>query len=178
VALTYKLLSYMNRAAFAFRRQVQTLQQALMMLGEIGIKKWVSMVALTDMGADKPFELVVTSVVRAKFCESMAVRIGFDERAHEAFLMGLLSLIDTLLGRPLPELLASLPITEDVRQALLGDDNALGKVHHLAVAYENGDWAEVSRLSAALDVSEAAIPEIYLKAIEWGNSTVAMNGAG
>jgi c-di-GMP-related signal transduction protein len=178
VALTYKLLSYMNRAAFAFRREVQTVQQALMMLGETGVKKWVSMVALTDMGVDKPFELVVTSVVRAKFCESMALRIGFDERAHDAFLMGLLSLIDTLLGRPLPELLGSLPITEDVRHALLGDDNTLGNVHHLAVAYEWGDWAEVSRLSAVLDVSEAAIPEIYLKAIEWGNSTVAMDGAG
>ncbi len=177
VALTYKLLSYMNRAAFAFRRKVQTVQQALMMLGEIGVKKWMSMVALTDMGVDKPFELVVTSVVRAKFCESMALRIGFDERAHDAFLMGLLSLIDTLLGRPLPELLGSLPITEDVRQALLGDDNALGNVHHLAVAYEKGDWAEVSRLSAALGVSEAAIPEIYRKAIEWGNSTVVMDGA-
>jgi EAL and modified HD-GYP domain-containing signal transduction protein len=92
--------------------------------------------------------------------------------------MGLLSLIDTLLGRPLPELLGSLPITEDVRHALLGDDNPLGNVHHLAVAYEWGDWAEVSRLSAALDVSEAAIPEIYLKAIEWGNSTVVLDGAG
>ena len=174
VALTYKLLSYMNRAAFALRRKVQTLQQALMMLGEVGIKKWVSMVALTDMGVDKPFELVVTSVVRAKFCESVALRIGLDERGHEAFFMGLLSLIDTLLGRPLPELLTTLPIAEDVRQALLGADSDLGRVCRLVVAYERGAWDEVSALAAALGLSETAAPEIYLKAIEWGNSTISM----
>ncbi len=177
VALTYKLLSYMNRAAFAFRRQVQTLQQALMMLGEIGVKKWVSMVALTAMGVDKPFELVVNSVVRAKFCESVALRIGFDERAHEAFLMGLLSLIDTLLGRPLPELLGALPITEDVRHALLGEANELSKVYWLVLAYERGEWDDVTAFAAALGLSETVIPDIYLHAIEWGNSTVAMEGS-
>jgi c-di-GMP-related signal transduction protein len=177
VALTYKLLSYMNRAAFAFRRKVQTLQQALMMLGETGIKKWVSMVALTDMGVDKPFELVVNSVVRAKFCESVAMRMGLDERAHEAFLMGLLSLIDTLLGRPLPELLGALPVAEDVRHALLGGENELGALYRLVTAYEKGTWDEVSQLSATLEVAEAAIPDVYLKAIEWGNSTVAMDGS-
>ena len=176
VALTYKLLSYMNRAAFAFRRKVQTLQQALMMLGESGVKKWVSMVALTAMGVDKPFELVVNSVVRAKFCESVALRIGIGERAHEAFLMGLLSLIDTLLERPLPELLGVLPLTEDVRQALLGEANELGDVYRLVLAYERGAWDQVPKLAADLGLSEAVIPDLYVQAIAWGNSTVAMEG--
>jgi c-di-GMP-related signal transduction protein len=176
VGLTFKLLAYMNRTAFGFRREIETVQQALMLLGELGIKKWATVVALSDLGLDKPFEVVVNSVLRARFGELVAQRIGLHDRAYEAFLMGLLSLIDVLLGRPLAEILGTLPIADEVRQALLGAPNRPGMIHRLVLAYERGDWGEVSALASELGLNERAIPEIYVDAIEWGNSTASITG--
>jgi EAL and modified HD-GYP domain-containing signal transduction protein len=172
VSLSLKLLTYMNLAAFAFRQRVMSVQQALLLLGVNGIRKWASVIALADAGGDKPFELVVASVVRAKFCEQLAVdaRLG----AEPAFFMGLFSMLDALLGRPLPELLDALAMAEDVRHALLGGMNALRRIYEVVLAYERGDWDAVVGWAASLGLDPNAIPGRYFAAVEWGNSTSRM----
>jgi len=174
VSLTYKLLKYMNTVAFGFRR-IETVQHALMMLGESAVKRWVSVVALADMGLDKAFQLVVDSVVRAKFCEYLGARAGLGDRAHDLFLMGLFSMIDALLDRPLGEILEGLSLVDDVRLALVGAESPLRSIYDVARAYETGDWAGVSRLAGALALPEAAIPAMYLKSVEWGNSSIRLD---
>jgi EAL and modified HD-GYP domain-containing signal transduction protein len=176
VSLTVKLLTYMNLAGFGFRQKVTSVKQALLLLGTQGVRKWASVVALADAGADKPFELVVTSVVRAKLCERLVSRVLGDDRADDGFFLGLFSMLDVLFGRPLAQLLDTLPVADDVRRALLGEDNALRRLFELVLAYERGEWAEVSRQAAALSLDEREFPELYLRAIEWGNSTASMQG--
>jgi c-di-GMP-related signal transduction protein len=171
VALPLKLLTYINSAGFGFKRRIISVAQALLILGESGVRKWASVAALSDMGCDKPFELVVTSVVRARFCESLAAKVGLGARAEDAFLMGLFSMIDALLGLPLTEAVDRLPVADDVRSALLGGDSGLRRVYDLVLAYERGRWDRVSEVSAALSLDEGAIREVYLDAVEWGNST-------
>jgi EAL and modified HD-GYP domain-containing signal transduction protein len=178
VSLTLKLLTYMNLAAFGFRQRIASVRQALMMLGLRGIRRWASVIALADASDDKPFELVVNSVVRAKFCEDLTGRIGLADHAEDAFFVGLFSLLDAILGRPLPDLLARLPVGDDVRQTLLGADSNVRRIYEIVLAYERGDWEEVSRLAGILGLDESAIPETYLHAVGWGNSTAYMEPPG
>lgn len=177
VALTYKLLTYINSVAFGFRRRIETVGHALAMLGEVGVKKWASVAALSGLGIDKPFELVVTSVSRARFCELLAAAAGLQHRAADAFLMGLFSMMDALLGRPLAEVVGLLPVADDVRGALSGESNALRQLLDLAVAYERGHWAAVAAQSAALSVQDGALSEMYLQAVAWGNAASALQGS-
>lgn len=174
VSLSLKLLTYMNLAAFGFRQPVTSVRQALLMLGMGGIRKWASVVALAEAGGDKPFELVVASVVRAKFCEQLAVDAGLGAQAEDAFFMGLFSMLDALLGRPLAELLESLAMADDVRHALLGGANAVRRIYELALAYERGDWDGAIGWAATLALDERMLPERYCAAVEWGNSTAHM----
>jgi c-di-GMP-related signal transduction protein len=177
VALTYKLLTYINSAAFGFRRRIETVGHALAMLGEVGVKKWASVAALSGLGIDKPFELVVTSVLRARFCELLAAAAGLQHRAADAFLMGLFSMMDALLGRPLAEVVAQLPVADDVRDALSGESSVLRPLLDLAVAYERGHWAAVAAQSAALSIQDGALSEMYLQAVAWGNAASALQGS-
>jgi c-di-GMP-related signal transduction protein len=171
VSLTYKLLHYMNRVEFAIQADVTSVQQALVLLGEVGIKKWLSIVLLADMGTDVPPEVVTNSVVRARLCESLAGASKLQVSPHSAFLMGLFSHLDALLEQPIEELLAHLSLPADVRDALLTGHGDLGNLFRLMKAYERGDWLETGRLAAIISIDEKLIPELYFQALAWGNST-------
>jgi EAL and modified HD-GYP domain-containing signal transduction protein len=170
VSLSLKLVSYMNTAAFGFRQRVTSVRQALMMLGVNGIRKWAAVIAVAGAGGSRPFELVVTSVNRAKFCEMLATDARMGDRAEDAFFMGLFSLLDVLLGRPLAEVVDTLAMAPDVRQALLGGANPMRRLHDLVLAYERGDWDGVVGWASTLGLDARAIPDRYCAALEWGNS--------
>jgi c-di-GMP-related signal transduction protein len=171
VSLTYKLLHYMNRVEFAIKAEISSVQQALIMLGEVGIKKWLSIVLLADMGAGVPPEVVTNSVVRAKLCESVAGASRLQLSPQSAFLMGLFSHLDALLERPMEEVLAPLSLPPEVRDALFTGSGELGDLFRMIQAYERGDWPETSRLATVISVDEKLIPEFYFQAMAWGNST-------
>ncbi len=172
VALSYKLLRYINSAAFARRRAVGSIRQALALLGEREFRKWVGLFALAHVAGDKPEELLVQSLVRAKFCESLAARAGLAERADDLLLVGMLSLVDAMLDRPLADILDELALDEEIRSALLleGEKDALRLVYECVLRYERGEWLELSRSAGALGIEEAALPKLYLKAVEWADA--------
>jgi EAL and modified HD-GYP domain-containing signal transduction protein len=120
VSVSYKLLRYINSAFFGLRRKVESIRQALALLGERNIKKWISLIALSSMGEDKPMELAASSLIRAQFCESLAPKMGMRDREHDLFLMGLFSMIDAIIDRPMAEILDELSISEDIKVALSG----------------------------------------------------------
>ncbi|MFN7945265.1 MAG: HDOD domain-containing protein [Blastocatellia bacterium] len=176
LSLTFKLLRYLNSPAFNFRNEIETIRQALMLLGERQIRKWASLVIVTSLGKDKPEELVMQALVRARFCETLCPLVGLGNRAEDLFLTGMMSLIDAILDRPLADLLRELPLNADIRDALLGQDNKLHQIYSLTVAYERGDWEQLSRLTAQLGVNGADILGLYLSAVEW--ATQSYHGAG
>ncbi len=167
VSISYKLLRYINSAAFGFRDEIRSIRDALVLLGEMNIRKLASLWLLAGLGQDKPEELVVCSVLRARFCESLAPLVGQKSRQPELFLLGMFSLIDAIVDRPMPEILAQLPISEDINDALLGKPNALRTVLDSVIAYEKGEWDSLSEAAGILGLDEEVIPEIYLKSIEW-----------
>jgi c-di-GMP-related signal transduction protein len=167
-SLTYKLLTYINSVAFGLRQRITSVGQALALLGEDAVKKWASVVTLAGLAQDQPAELVVTSLVRARFCELIAPSVKLPSRAGELFLMGLFSLLDTITGRPMAELLADLPLADDVKLALLGNRTRLFDVLSCLAAYERGEWETFALYAAKLRLDESAVARLYLDAVSWG----------
>jgi EAL and modified HD-GYP domain-containing signal transduction protein len=160
-------LRYINSAYFSLRGPVNTLAQAMGLMGEDNLRKWASLVALAQLGQDKPDELIVSSLVRAKFLEDLAASAGLRGRENEVFLMGLFSLLETLVGRPLAEVIDDIPISPEVKAALRGEPGRLRDLLELALAYERGDWAASVRLADSLGLEEAKVPGQYLSALRW-----------
>ena len=173
-SLTYKLLRYLNSAFFGFRTEIRSIHHALALLGEEELKKWASLIAMAAMGADKPPELVVSVIVRAVFCESLAPRIGMTNRSNDLFLLGMMSLIDAVLDRPLPEILEKMPISHEIKEALLGVENRFRDVYETVIAYEAADWRSFAEKARKLNLDEETVPDLYLKSVEWAKNTFHM----
>lgn len=173
LSLSYKLLRLVNSAIFGFRSRINSIKHALVILGLEEIKKWITLLALSNMGQDKPEELIAHSVVRARFGELISIIIGLQNRSSEFFLMGLLSLIDAFLDRPMEEILAELPLADEIKDALTGRMNLFGEVYRLIVAYEKADWEEVRTYSSRLNLVEEKIPQFFLQSVQWTNQLFA-----
>lgn len=169
VSLSYKLLKFINSASFGIKTKIDSIIHALMMLGKEDVSKWVYLIALKDIGENKPDELMRTSVIRAKFGELIASRIGMPNRSSDLFFMGLLSFIDTLTNLPMEMVLSQIPIDKDIKDALLGKKNKFRDVFELITAYETGDWNKFSTFSNRLMFDEANAPELYIKSLEWSD---------
>jgi EAL and modified HD-GYP domain-containing signal transduction protein len=167
VSLSYKLLKLINSAAFALRHKVASILQALSLLGIQEIRSWVSLLSITQMANDKPAELVVSSLVRARFCEQAAMVCGLGGRKSDLFLMGLFSLLDVIMSRPLDEILHEITIEADVISALTGTPGGMRTVLDLIVAIERADWDQVTALSSQLQADETALCAAYMDAVKW-----------
>jgi len=143
VGLTYRLLRLVNSVWYG-RRRIESVRQALLLLGTRLVSAWVTLLLMADV-PDKPHELLTTAVVRARMAELLAAARGRASR-ESAFLTGLLSVLDALLDQPMEEVLSSLPLTEELQRALLRHEGELGLVLDAVLAYERGDWARVARL--------------------------------
>lgn len=170
-SLTYKLMTYINSVAFSFRTRITSVRQALALLGDDAVKKWASVVALAGLAQDQPSELIVTSLVRARFGELIAPSVKLEERAQELFFMGLFSLLDAITGRPMAEVLADLPIADDIKLALLGNRTRLFDVLSCLTAYESGEWETFSLYAGKLRLDEAGVARLYLDAVTWGSES-------
>jgi EAL and modified HD-GYP domain-containing signal transduction protein len=170
VALSVKLLRYLNAASFGWRSQITSIQQALKMLGERPFRRWASLLLVAVTSADRPAELLSTCLVRARFCELLADAVGLAGRDLDLFLIGLLSLMDAVVGRPLPELLADIALPAELAEALVPSErsNRMRDVLGLVIAYERGSWQEVGQLCDALALKEPGVlPIHYQSALVW-----------
>lgn len=173
VSISYKLLKYINSAGFGLRQKIHSIKQAITMLGEQDIRKWINLVVLADMAGEKPDELLVCSLIRARFCEGLADRIGLGQRSSELFLMGLLSMIDAILDMPLEQALAQLPIPDEVKSSLLGETTLLRPVLDLVKSIELAKWNEMVNAQRMYHLKQDDIARIYLESIQWTNRIYA-----
>jgi EAL and modified HD-GYP domain-containing signal transduction protein len=171
VALTWQLLRYVNSVLFYRGAEIRSISQALAILGEENIRRWAALSALPRLAKNKPEEIITLSLVRAHFGEFLARLAGLRD-AGEAFLMGLLSLIDTLLEIPLEDALDRTGLSERLRSVLLdrapGDD-PLRAVYQLLRAWETGNLQAVSSLAIQLGVSQAALSQAYAESTLWAD---------
>src|SRR5579863_6248644 len=118
-SLTFRLLRYLNSAAFGLRSEIHSVEHALSLLGERELRKWIAVVSVGVLADGKPDELMTVPLVRGRFCELMAPFAGMPGHASDLFLLGLLSVMDAILDKPLDAILAELPVRKEIKEALL-----------------------------------------------------------
>lgn len=171
-SLLYRLLRYLNSPVLGLRSEVNSIRQAIALLGDREFRRWASIFAVVSMMNGKSPELIRTALTRAYFCEEFSVRAGLSENSSTLFLMGLLSLSDALLDRPINEILNSLAVAPDLKAALCGGANKLSDVYQLLLAMERAEWPKLTDCAARFGCSEDTVPDSYQSAIQKA-STIA-----
>lgn len=161
LSLSYKLLRLINSAFYGLSTKIDSIRQTLVLLGVQRIRAWVSLLTLSGL-SEKPSELMVTAMVRARMAEVLGNASGRVE-GEICFTAGLFSALDALLDLPMEQILESLPLTEELTEALLERTGPIGEVLACAIAYERGEWDAV-RLG---NLDAATIRDCYLEAVEW-----------
>lgn len=172
VSMTYRLLKFMNSVWFGLRYEVHSIKHALVLLGPKEVRKWATLLAVADAGEDKPRELLLRSLTRARAAEQLADSAGMSGVAAELFLMGMFSVIDALMDRPMADILEELPLNADVKGALLGEESRFRTMYDLVIGYESGQWERFSTAAASLEVDESAVPDALRKASKWANEAL------
>jgi len=167
VSLSYRVLRCVNSAAFGLRSEVTSIRQALVMIGIAPIRKWVSVWSIAGLTSGGTSELATVSLLRARCCELLGEKLGGRVADSEMFLLGLCSLLDAILDKPLAEAIADLPLPSDVRAALLGDDNVPRQILDVVIAYENGQWDEALEKAKVLGLTEDSPATVYSDALKW-----------
>ena len=172
VSLAYKLLRYINAARFGYRQKIESIKHALVLLGEAEIRRWASLALLSGMCDDKPRELLLSAIIRGRFCELVGQTAGLGQRKSDLFLIGMFSLLDAIMDLPLEEVLSSISVQDDVRRVLLHTTPAvkrLGEVYDAVRAYEVADWQRLSAVAGELRMEEDCLPDLYLQAVQWSD---------
>jgi EAL and modified HD-GYP domain-containing signal transduction protein len=159
VALSYKLLRYINSAYFSLPRRVDSIQRAVALLGLRTIRSWATLISLSNVESSRS-DLMTIALIRAKMCELLGEQLGLKQR-DTTFMVGLLSVLDLVAQAPMPEVLAALPLEEEVNAALLRQEGALGRILACALAYEQCDWDVIKE--SGLDAEQ--VNEAYMTAL-------------
>jgi c-di-GMP-related signal transduction protein len=170
VSFSHSLLTYLNSAAFHWADRVESVRRGLLLLGSGEIRKWGCMASLSSLGKGKPQVLLAQVLLRGRFCETIANSAKLPLGESDPFLLGMFSLLDAILGRPLQGILDDLNIGRNIRNALLGiasDGDLLSLILRIVKAYEVGDWREVDRAAQAIGMSPDDLNACYLDSLSW-----------
>jgi len=166
-SLTFRLLRYLNSAAFGLRAEVHSVAHALSLLGERELRKWIAVVSVGVLADGKPDELMVVPLVRGRFCELLAPLAGMPGHASDLFLMGLLSVMDAILDKPLDSILAELPVRREIKDALQAQKGLYWQLLEIAIAHERADWEKVGVLVGETRMNEEKVSSLYVSAVDW-----------
>lgn len=169
-SLTFRLLRYLNSAAFGLRSEIHSIPHALSLLGERELRKWIAVVSVGVMADGKPGVLMTVPLVRGRFCELLAPLAGMPDHSNDLFLMGLLSVMDAMLDQPLETILAELPVPHEIKDALLARSGLYRNLLDIAVAYESADWEKVNTLVEVMGIGKEQVPALYVSALDWSSA--------
>jgi EAL and modified HD-GYP domain-containing signal transduction protein len=169
-SLTFRLLRYLNSAAFGLRSEISSVPHALSLLGERELRKWIAVVSVGVLADGKPDELMIVPLVRGRFCEMLAPLAGMPGHANDLFLMGLLSVMDAILDQPLESILADLPVRQEIKDALQSRTGLYWQLLELAIAHERADWEKVSALVSETGMKEEQVSAMYVSAVDWSTA--------
>lgn len=170
VSISYKLLKYMNSAFFQRPQKITSIKDALTFLGQEELRRFVSVILMTNMASAGISELAISSCVRAKFCELLGGVISKYKDQEELFTLGLFSLIDAILDQPMEKIMGMLPLSNRITDTLVSKKGDLVELLELVICFEKGDWEKVEILSANLGVTIEELPLFYMEAVEWADA--------
>jgi c-di-GMP-related signal transduction protein len=170
-SICYRLLRYLNSSAFGFRKEIHSVRHALSLLGERDLRRWVRLIAAVGAGQDKTSDLVLSALVRGRFCELLASKVPHGE--SDLFLVGLLSLIDAMLETPMEAVLEKIPLDAATKSVLLGQPSVLRPIFQLMLAHESGEWEAAAALSEGLRLDADDVAGCYWQAQQWARELSA-----
>jgi c-di-GMP-related signal transduction protein len=170
--LTYKLLLLVNSVSFAGLQKIQTVRHAISMLGRAQIKRWVQLALFaTDDSHAMENPLMDMAAVRGGFMEQIAAACprlrGNREAPDQAFMTGILSLLESLYDIPMAQIAEELNLSEEVKQALVSREGVYGDLLALAEALEQVDFVTASELLGSLSIPYNTVMQAQMKAYNW-----------
>jgi len=168
--ISFNLLRFINSAGFGVRTEITSFKNAVMMLGLKKLFKWAALLMTTSQDGDPPSALAATAVVRGRLMELLAFEAGAKDEADNAFVVGVFSLIDSMMHMPLDTILESLALPASVSDALLSRSGPLGSFLELTLACESGDDDTFAKASSALGLNSNQVNMAHLEALAWAEN--------
>ncbi len=163
--LTYKLLRIVNSAAYSLVRKVESLTEAIVMLGMGQIRKWATLIALNNQSG-KPEEICRSLLVRGRMCEEIALASKCANHGSY-FMTGMMSNIHLLLDIDRESMLKEVPLSDEIKNAILLNEGDMGETLRQVDCYEAGDW---DLLPTNFDSN--LYESCYRKALDWSKEAM------
>ena len=169
LSLSYRILRFMNSAAFGLAKKLTSVEQAVSLLGRRPLKQWIMVVSLSDLApTPRAEELSFQSIQRGRFLETLVGAMPKPMMPKDtAFLLGLFSKLDALLNQPMQQILGDLPLEDDIKSALVGQQNPARKLLNFLESVEVGAWDATTEALAAYGVNQADAAVLYAKSTSW-----------
>jgi EAL and modified HD-GYP domain-containing signal transduction protein len=159
-SISYNLLKKINIIKHERKTKIQSIEQAYTWLGDVELRKWLSLVFMQKYN-DKTDEITRNASVRGKLMEELS------NKKEKAFLVGLLSLADVILESPIKKILKQINVDDEIEEAILKRENDLGKLLKLVIAGEDGDWEAFMQYSNELNIDRNKYNKYLNKADDW-----------
>ena len=164
----YRFMRFVNSAGVGIRCEIRSVCQALGLLGDDEIRRWCRLSGMFEMTQGRPGDLLISALVRARFAELLGARIQHD--AADLFLLGLLTLMDTILEIPMSAIINGLSLDESSTTFLLEHEGSLRPIFELIFAVETGAWDSVIQSCREFHVKEDFAAQCYSSAMAWAQS--------
>lgn len=170
-SLCYRLLRYLNSPVFGLAHEISSVRHAIALLGLRETCRWIRLASTLVIAQNKPSDLVLTALVRARMCELLGEKL--KSNGSNLFLLGLLSLMDSILEVPMGVVLQGVSVDHDTKAALLGTESPLSPIYSLMLAHERAQWNTVSEISTQLKIAENFSAECQWRALQWAREMTA-----
>jgi len=168
--LSFNLLRFINSAGFGMRTEVTSFKHAVMILGLNRLFKWAALLMITSNLDDMPPAVGATAVVRGRLMELLALERLSPEDCDNAFVVGVFSLLDTMLGMSMESALATVALPQQVVDALLHHSGPLAPFLDLTVACESADDAAFASAIKGLGLNSNHVNWAHLQALAWAET--------
>lgn len=170
VSISYRLLAYLNSPSFGFAKKIESIRQAVVLIGWKHVKHWLQVIVLTDIKpTQKTEELSYLCAQRANFLQRIGLEHGYDGKTGQLFMLGLFSALDAMLDTPMPDILATVSLDVDVKKALCGEQGVYANWLSLLKSYEESDFVSYQAIARDIGLELDSVTECYTKSIEWAN---------
>ncbi|SFC77480.1 EAL and modified HD-GYP domain-containing signal transduction protein [Bacillus sp. OV322] len=180
LSLSYKLLKLINMPSFRPKNKINSIRQAIVFLGLIEIQKWIFVLAVRDYSGGQSkasSEIARICLTRARACEKIASLSQAGTAAPGFFLAGMFSLMDSIMGVPMKDVLQELSLHEEISQALLGEHNIYKKILDLAIEVEGANWESAEMMCASLGFDSSQVFEACKEALFWSSGLLSGSAA-
>lgn len=166
IGLTYKLLKLVNSVFFGARNLIHSIKHALVHLGMEEIKKWIYILMLKEVQVIENKELIKVCLIRAKIMELLAIEID-EEKKSDYFLTGMFSSIDILMNQDMQDIMNELPLSSEVKDALLGENNQIRKLLDIVRDYEKLSWDKEKAKAINPKITLDVFSDRHMEALKW-----------